>query len=265
MEAVTKVPDVIEDKDVQIYQPGPMEMAQSFLSGGGDIESLKEMMALQKEHDAYQAKKAYTKAMAAFKANPPTIIKDKKVGFKSKKPGAGSTNYSHATLGNVAKQIGKAMGTHGLSASWPLNQTEKGITVTCTITHELGHSESTSLFAGSDNTGNKNSIQAIGSTISYLQRYTILALTGLATEDQDDDGMASSYINQDQIKNITKILKETGSDKKVFLEYLGVESIAKIPAQSYGKVLTSLKLKEKKNAVDPNRQKPNLLPPKDEL
>jgi len=36
--------------------------------------------------------------------------------------------------------------------------------------------------------GNKNPIQAIASTVSYLERYTLLAITGLTTKDMDDDG-----------------------------------------------------------------------------
>ncbi len=176
-----KLPEVIPANDIQIVEPSPMAMAQAFLTAGGDLDTLKEMMSLQREHDAYQAKKAYHKAMAAFKKNPPVIGKDKHVAYKT-------TRYSHASLGNVTKQINMALGEHGLSAAWPLEQSNNGIKVTCVITHEMGHSESTSLTAGADSTGTKNGIQAMGSTISYLQRYTILALTGLATEDQDDDG-----------------------------------------------------------------------------
>jgi hypothetical protein len=44
------------------------------------------------------------------------------------------------------------------------------------------------LTSGPDTSGSKNPIQALGSAVSYLQRYTLLSLAGLATEDQDDDG-----------------------------------------------------------------------------
>jgi hypothetical protein len=53
----------------------------------------------------------------------------------------------------------------------------------------MGHSELTKMTAPSDTSGQKNSIQAIASTITYLQRYTLLAATGLTTKDMpDDDG-----------------------------------------------------------------------------
>lgn len=63
------------------------------------------------------------------------------------------------------------------------------IRVTCVLTHSRGHSERVWLQAARDDSGNKNSIQAVGSTVTYLQRYTLLAATGMAVQDQrDDDG-----------------------------------------------------------------------------
>ena len=168
----------------------PNDMLQMLIERNADLEMVKQFMDLRDREEAREAKNAYTAAMAAFKLNPPEIEKDKQVGFDSKKPGVASTSYSHASLGNVSTRINKGLGEHKLSAAWKTEQGEGGITVTCTITHAMGHSESTSLKANADNTGNKNSIQAIGSTISYLERYTLLALTGLATKDMDDDGAA---------------------------------------------------------------------------
>lgn len=235
-----KLPEVIPINKVSLVEPSPMAMAQSFLKAGGDLVMLKDMMALQREHEAYQAKKAYTKAMAEFKANPPTIEKDKNVAYKT-------TKYSHASLGNVTKQINKALGEHGLSASWPLDQGQGGIKVTCVITHELGHSESTSLTAGADSTGSKNTIQAMGSTISYLQRYTILALTGLATEDQDDDGQTTEiqYISEKQVSEITDMLNDLYSNQKDidgFMKHCKIESVESILAKNYNSILSTLKV-----------------------
>uniref|UniRef100_A0A6M3ID72 Putative Erf family protein n=1 Tax=viral metagenome TaxID=1070528 RepID=A0A6M3ID72_9ZZZZ len=148
-------------------------------------ELVEKMMALQERHEANEARKAYHKAMAAFAENPPDIEKDKKVSYATSK---GTTAYSHAQLGTSAAKIQAALSPHGLHASWRTIQTDENIKVTCRITHELGHFEETTLTAGADDSGSKNSIQAIGSTISYLERYTLFALTGLASKDMDDDG-----------------------------------------------------------------------------
>jgi len=171
--------------DIQKTESPLMTAAELVSSNGNmDVAKLKELLELQERWEATQAKKAYTVAMSAFKANPPEIIKDKNVKYKE-------VNYNHASLSNVTTCINKALSEHGLTASWVTGQDGGSVKVTCKITHVLGHSEETSLVAQPDGTGSKNPIQAIGSTVTYLQRYTLLALTGLATCEQDDDGAGS--------------------------------------------------------------------------
>jgi hypothetical protein len=65
------------------------------------------------------------------------------------------------------------------------------VKVTCKLTHKQGHSEEVTLEAPLDTSGGKNNIQAMGSSVSYLERYTLLAITGLATKEQDDDGAST--------------------------------------------------------------------------
>jgi len=172
----------MERNDIQKTN-SPLDSAAALVQANGnmDVEKLKELLDLQERWDANQAKKAYVEAMSKFKANPPEILKDKTVGYKD-------TKYNHASLHNVTTKINSALSKHGLTASWVTSQDGGSIKVTCKITHLMGHSEETCLSAPPDNTGSKNVIQAIGSTVTYLQRYTLLALTGLATHDQDDDG-----------------------------------------------------------------------------
>jgi hypothetical protein len=118
--------------------------------------------------------------MARFKSEPLTIVKEKHVKF-------GTTEYDHATIGNVTGQITAALGKHGFSHRWDTKQDGKDISVSCVITHSMGHAETTTLTAQPDTSGAKNAIQSIASTVTYLQRYTLLAATGMATSDQQDD------------------------------------------------------------------------------
>lgn len=154
-----------------------------------DVDKLEALLKVQMQWEATQAKKAYVVAMSDFKVSPPEILKDKNVKYHTTK---GDVDYKHATLHNVTSKINTELSKHGLTASWVTSQDNGSVKVTCKITHIMGHSEETCLSAPPDNTGSKNVIQAIGSTVTYLQRYTLLALTGLATYDQDDDGKAGA-------------------------------------------------------------------------
>jgi hypothetical protein len=236
-----------ETKDVVVISTdkSPAALMMTAIEKGLDLDKVEKAMALQERYEANEARKAYHDAMAGFKSNPPEIDKDRHVKFQTAK---GTTEYRHASLANVTDKINSALSQHGLSAGWKVSQADKQITVTCTITHRLGHSESTALSASPDDSGSKNQIQAVGSTISYLSRYTLLALTGLATHDMDDDGNGSgepTYITTDQATELNDLIKETSSDLKKFLEYLATESVEKIPAESYNKALIALKNKQK--------------------
>ena len=106
------------------------------------------------------------------------------------------------------------MSEQGLTASWSTTQEANQVTVTCRITHVLGHYEETSLSSAHDNSGGKNAIQAIGSAITYLQRYTLLALTGLATKDQDNDGAGvTACIDEKQLSTIVDYINEKRREK----------------------------------------------------
>lgn len=199
------------------YEPTPTtpaSMIMTAIGSGASPDTLERLWALQEKYEANEARKAYHKAMAEFKRNPPEIEKDARVDYTSQK---GRTQYNHATLGNVSEKINRALSEHGLSATWKTDQANGQIKVTCTITHELGYSESTSLESPPDISGGKNGIQAIGSTVSYLQRYTILALTGLSTKEQDDDGRKAQAPKVD-LSRLSPEYKSLMSAKNIFPE-----------------------------------------------
>ena len=225
----------------------PMQAILSAIDKGADLDKLEKAMMLQERWEASQAKRAYVEAMADFKAAPPKIEKLKKVSFNTSK---GATSYSHATLADVTEKINAALSSHHLHAAWSTHQDAKQITVTCTITHIQGHSESTSLTAPTDESGSKNAIQAIGSTVTYLCRYTLLALTGLATYDiADDDGNSAgaNLISQDQITEITDLLTEIyGDDHSRWLTWMKVESVEQIKAADYKKAINALTVAKSK-------------------
>lgn len=222
----------------------PAMLLNIAIEKGAELDKLEKLMDLQIKWESNQARKAYTEAMTAFKADPPDIEKDKKVAY-------GNTKYNHATLANVTDKINSALSRHGLSASWVTHQEDKGIMVICRITHILGHYEETSLTAPADTSGAKNAIQAIGSTISYLQRYTILALTGLATRDMDDDGKEAdaAYISDKQKSTIVDLMSAKDVKEAAFVKFMGVESLDKIKECDFKKAVEALRAKktEKEN------------------
>jgi hypothetical protein len=76
----------------------------------------------------------------------------------------------------------------GIIQTWRSTDLNGKTTVTC-ILEGFGHTKEGSTLSGpADTSGGKNSIQAIGSTSTYLQRYTLLMTCGIVARGTDDDG-----------------------------------------------------------------------------
>jgi len=227
----------------EVRDSSPSEMMQLAISNGVDLSKIEKLLELQERWEKNSSVKAYNLAMSEFKANPPKIDKDRKVGYSTSK---GNVGYSHASLYNVVDKITSELSKYGLSASWRTQQSGKEITVTCRISHSMGHFEETSLTAGADESGSKNSIQALGSTITYLQRYSILSLTGLATADSDTDGIVvEEKIDENKVSIINKLISELEVDVAKFLQFMSVEKVDDIKASDFVKAKLMLEAKKK--------------------
>ena len=235
----------------------PMQMIQTAVQQGADIDKIAKLMALQERYEANEARKSWNQAMNALKANPPHVRKNNKVSYGSK---GGRTEYQHATLDHMANAVSEAMTPHGLSFRWETNQDNGTIKVTCIVSHRDGHSERTTLSAGADQSGGKNSIQAVGSAVTYLQRYTLKAAVGIAEEGQDDDAATVNRatverISQQQADQITARLSETESDRDRFLAALSpklnarLNAIAEIPASGFDTAMRMIESNAQRKAA----------------
>lgn len=167
-------------------EPNPSALLQLAVQQNLDIDKLEKLMQLQERWQAQQARKEFLNAISQFQASCPTLEKTKKVEFTNK---AGyKTKYSYASLGDIVESIKKPLSDQGLSFRWEIQDSDNKLTVTCLISHLLGHSERTTMSAAKDESGGKNEIQQRGSSITYLQRYTLIAALGISTADEDIDG-----------------------------------------------------------------------------
>jgi len=237
-------------KDLQPQQaPTPMEMLDRAITSGADIETLTKLMDLQERWEANASKKAFDVALSAAKSELPILIKSKRVGFESKRAGGASTNYAYADLAEVTRTVNPILTKYGLSIRYETGVDSGMVTVTCIITHVEGYSVRNSLPAPVDNSGNKNPIQAVGSTVTYLQRYTLLAALGLAS-DVDDDGRratdAGDTISEKDLKKLQAELMRLSVDETVFANYLSVEKLEALPAEMTKRAFDAIKAKERK-------------------
>lgn len=222
----------------------PMDMLNQAVSQNANIDVLEKLMELNERWEAAQARKAFDEAMAAAKAEIPVINKNRVVDFTSPK---GRTHYRHEDLAEVARTVNPILGKHGLSYRFRTSSAaNEPVSVTCIVSHRLGYFEENTLTAGRDESGNKNSIQAVGSTLTYLQRMTLKAALGLAASEDDDGGAAgasSATVSDEQVEALQSLIVGVAADIPKFLAYFRIGHISELPASQYGRAVKALEAK----------------------
>ncbi len=175
--------ELVEAPQAPQQHPTPAVLLQMAVQQGADLDKLERLMALQERWEATEARKAYDRAFSDFKAEAVRILKNRQVNDGPLR------GKAYAELFAVVNAVTPALSKHGLSSSWKITRDEpQWIEVTCTIKHVGGHFETVAMGGPPDAGGAKNAIMARASTVTYLERYTLKAITGLSEQDDDDDG-----------------------------------------------------------------------------
>lgn len=155
-------------------------VVRAALAQSPDPQTLRDLLEVQRQWEAGEAKRAFTRALVALKKDLPTVIRrDKTVSFSG-------THYTHTSLAAAMEAVTGPLTAHGFNLSWIPSTDGQAVKVTCRLTHAGGHFEEASITAPPDNKGSKSPAQGVASTITLLSRYTALALLGIATADMEE-------------------------------------------------------------------------------
>lgn len=202
-----------------------------------DIDKMERLLAMQERIVARNAEAAYASAFADMQPELPEIPER----------GKGHGSITYAKWEDINDLIKPVLSRHGFSLSFRTGRSEAGKpTVTAVLRHREGHSDETTLELDSDQSGSKNSVQAIGSSTSYGKRYTAQALLNLTSRGEDDDGYRAGTgerLSEEQIREINELAEEVGADKIKFCKYIQVKSIADIPVNRFEKAKAILNSK----------------------
>lgn len=238
---------IVRDDRPVMLAPTPAEQISALtlidkaVSAGLPVEALDRLMDLQDRIDAKEAERQFNMAISSFQAACPPIIKRKEMR-------TGNAISYYAPLGDIVEQIKDTLAEHRLSFRFRVEDLDDGgIRVTCIVAHALGHSESTSMRGNADTSGSKNAIQAVGSTVTYLQRYTLIGALGLTTADEDMDGRVQmDFITADQKKDLEARAKNANVNMEKYLAYLGVATLDELRAVDFAKADQAMKDQEKR-------------------
>jgi hypothetical protein len=192
-------------------------------------DTLRELLAVQREYERDEARKAFAVAMVALKHDLPSVIEHDAVVDFTNNAGR-QIRYTHPSLAAVLEAVTPALTQHGFSLAWEPSTPKPGeVEVTCRLTHQGGHVREATLRAPPDKSGAKSDPQAIASTITLLERYTVCAVLGIASRamkepegaEEPTPAVVTDTVNSARNLRVVGRLKEHGRTREQAEEFLG--------------------------------------------
>jgi hypothetical protein len=211
-----------------------------------DVTKLEKLMELQERAIARDAKAQFVSAMAAAQAEMKAVATD------SDNPQTRSRYASYEALDKALRPI---YSKHGFALSYDTDDSPKPehVRVLCEVMHIGGHSKTYHADMPADGKGAKGGdvmtkTHAVGSAMSYGQRYLLKGIFNVRVGEDDDDGNAATslpVISPEQCCLLDDLITEVGADKAKFLRYFKVRVLEELPQQAYKDAIAALELKRK--------------------
>jgi ERF superfamily len=238
----------------------PSEQAPQPSEGGGllvmierlatrsdlNIDVFERLLNARRSEEDRAAERAFNLAMSQAKGELQPVLKTRDVDYPSRKEGGARTKYRYENFADVAKVVDPVFSAHGLAYRFAVEQQGDMARVTCIVSHAEGYSDRVRLESKVDpgSTG-MAWVQALGSVLTYLQRYSLRAAIGLAAA-VDDDGRAaggtSPKIVDEQANELRKLFDETGRSVATMLNLIGVNEIEDLTVDQFMRVRAALNL-----------------------
>jgi len=231
----------------QLFAPTPTNFLQVIADAARDpnvdVQKMHGLLDIQERMMNKQAEMSFTAALTALQGELPRITQDAEIRH------SGRLIAKYAKYETIDAAIRPLLIQNGFSLRYNTRNDDGKVIVTGTLSHKDGHSITDEIPLAIDTGGAKNSVQAVGSTISYGKRYLVGMLLNLVFEGEDDDGKAAGYapISEEQAAEIKRKLMETDADVKKFLELVNAKSVDEISVDKYALAMIALNRKAEKS------------------
>lgn len=200
-----------------------------------DVDKMERLLTMQERVLNRNAEQAFNAALAQMQSELPTIAETSQ-----------GHNTKYAPLEKINQVVRPILQAHGFAITFRTKQIQGGVEITAVLSHREGHHEETSLTLPADTSGNKNAVQAIGSTISYGKRYALCALLNISTGD-DTDGVPPQttvdYVSAGQVKQLANAIDMAGMDEAGFCRQAGISCLENLEAVRFERAMAHLKQK----------------------
>lgn len=190
MNAVAKQPEIATSSEIAPqFGDVALMLERLAVNPAVDAGKLSDILDMTLKVRAVDAKQAFTVALVEMQPQLPVITENGEI-----KNNSGAVQSTYAEYEDINDAIQPFLTQYGFTLSFRPGLAGDKTTVTGVLSHRSGHSEEATITLPADGSGNKNGVQAIGSSLSYGKRYAVIALLNITSRhrrDKDDDGNGS--------------------------------------------------------------------------
>ena len=175
-----------------------------------DIEVMKGLMAMRDHIKEEKAREAFFRDLSAFQAECPVIQKTRVAHGKK-------FDYVYAPREEIAPIMNPILKKYGFSYTYKdkYEPEPPAHLVTCILHHKEGHSESAEFRAPVDSELFMNEIQQNATSVTYGERYSLMAVSGVTVGGEDTDGVVEEKEKEEKIETGKKRITELIADSVI--------------------------------------------------
>lgn len=215
-----------------------------------DLDRMERLFTMHERISSKEAEARFDQAMSAARGEVDRILPNQKNNH---------AKSEYADLDAINAKLVPALAQHGLHVSArPERPTKDGWVALVLTIKGHGHKQESYIEGPADGAGsggktNKTGIQAIGSSYTYLMRYSVRLAFNLAAA-KDDDGnygqQQAQVMPADMVNKITDLLISTGTRLQAFLGNYKAQSIPDLDPDQARDAISKLEAKAAKKGGD---------------
>ncbi len=228
---------------------GAVALIREAMASKADPAYLRELLAVRRDWEADEARKAYNRAVSDFQRQCPIIAKADV-----------SYTAAYARLDRIWRTIRPLLTGLGLSVTWSVCEMKEGMCrVEGRLAHRDGHGEKLvmdmplpDLIKNKDGKPVQNFAQQMGSASTYAKRYAMCAALGIVTGDDDNGENAGAlFVTEEQARAVSDKIDACRGldsfDEKTFWKWCQASCAEELRANRFNDVMAALdrKLKPK--------------------
>jgi hypothetical protein len=222
----------------------PYTMAmQAIADPACDPARLSALLAVRREWESDEAKKAFNAAVVRFQQECPIIVK-----------GDSANGRAYAKMDRIWSSIRGLLDSCGLAVTWESCKSEGDMCVLDGhLRHSMGHSVALHQeMPYPDKINGQNATQRAGSGQTYCKRYATMAALGIQTGVDTDGGASGAVCDGKQVNILKELCAEAGRKEEQCCAVYGVKSFDALPENLFipaCNMLESIKSKKAKEGA----------------